>query len=45
MKALFVLNGPPNGTEHCYDARRLAGASAEADYLLVFQPIFGSGFG
>lgn len=31
MKALFVLNHPPYGTEHCYNALRLAGALAKSD--------------
>jgi uncharacterized protein involved in oxidation of intracellular sulfur len=26
MKALIILNDPPYGTEHCYNALRLAGA-------------------
>jgi uncharacterized protein involved in oxidation of intracellular sulfur len=26
MKTLFILNEPPYGTEHCYNALRLAGA-------------------
>jgi uncharacterized protein involved in oxidation of intracellular sulfur len=26
MKALFILNDPPYGTERCYNALRLAGA-------------------
>lgn len=26
MRALFILNHPPYGTEHCFNALRLAGA-------------------
>lgn len=29
MKVLFILNHPPYGTEHCYNALRLAGALAK----------------
>lgn len=29
MKVLFILNHPPYGTEHCYNALRLAGAMAK----------------
>ena len=29
MKALFILNDPPYGTERCYNALRLAGALAK----------------
>jgi uncharacterized protein involved in oxidation of intracellular sulfur len=31
MKALFVLNDPPYGTEHCYNALRLANALLRND--------------
>ncbi len=31
MKALFVLNDPPYGTERCYNALRLAHALAKSD--------------
>ncbi len=31
MKALFVLNDPPYGSERCYNALRLAGALAKSD--------------
>lgn len=31
MKALFVLNDPPYGTERCYNALRLAHALAKND--------------
>ncbi len=31
MKALFVLNGPPYGTERCYNALRLAHALLKND--------------
>lgn len=31
MKALFVLNDPPYGTERCYNALRLAHALLKAD--------------
>ena len=29
MKVLFILNHPPYGTEHCFNALRLAGAMAK----------------
>lgn len=29
MKVLFILNHPPYGNEHCFNARRLAGAMAK----------------
>ena len=29
MKVLFILNHPPYGTEHCFNALRLAGAVAK----------------
>lgn len=29
MKVLFILNGPPYGTENCYNAIRLANALAK----------------
>jgi uncharacterized protein involved in oxidation of intracellular sulfur len=29
VKVLFILNHPPYGTEHCYNALRLAGAIAK----------------
>ena len=31
MKTLFILNGPPYGTEHSYNGLRLAGALAKRD--------------
>lgn len=31
MKALFILNEPPYGTEHCYNALRLAHAILKKD--------------
>ena len=31
MKALFILNDPPYGTERCYNALRLAGALLKKD--------------
>ena len=31
MKTLFILNHPPYGTEHCYNALRLAGALIKND--------------
>lgn len=31
MKMLFILNHPPYGTEHCYNALRLAGALIKND--------------
>lgn len=31
MKTLFILNGPPYGTEHCYNALRLAHALLKKD--------------
>jgi uncharacterized protein involved in oxidation of intracellular sulfur len=31
MKALFILNDPPYGTERCYNALRLAHALQQAD--------------
>lgn len=31
MKALFILNDPPYGTERCYNALRLAHAMAKAE--------------
>lgn len=31
MKTLFILNHPPYGTEHCYNAFRLAGALIKND--------------
>ena len=31
MKILFILNDPPYGTEHCYNALRLANALGKAD--------------
>lgn len=31
MKALFILNDPPYGTERSYNALRLAGATAHAE--------------
>jgi uncharacterized protein involved in oxidation of intracellular sulfur len=31
MKALIVLDDPPYGTEHCYNALRLAGALIKND--------------
>jgi sulfur relay (sulfurtransferase) complex TusBCD TusD component (DsrE family) len=34
MKALIVLNDPPYGTEHCYNALRLAGALIKNEVLL-----------
>lgn len=31
MKTLFIINHPPYGTEHCYNALRLAGALLKQD--------------
>jgi uncharacterized protein involved in oxidation of intracellular sulfur len=31
MKTLFILNGPPYGTEHSYNALRLAGSLAKRE--------------
>ena len=31
MKTLFILNGPPYGTEHCYNALRLVHALLKKD--------------
>jgi len=31
VKTLFILNGPPYGTEHSYNGLRLAGALAKRD--------------
>ena len=31
MKALFILNDPPYGTERCYNALRLANALVKSD--------------
>jgi uncharacterized protein involved in oxidation of intracellular sulfur len=31
MKALFILNDPPYGTERCYNGLRLAGAAAKRE--------------
>ena len=31
MKTLFILNGPPYGTEHSYNGLRLAGSVAKRD--------------
>jgi uncharacterized protein involved in oxidation of intracellular sulfur len=39
MKSLLILNGPPYGTERCYNGLRLALALAkrsEADEVIVF---------
>jgi uncharacterized protein involved in oxidation of intracellular sulfur len=31
VKTLFILNGPPYGTEHSYNGLRLAGALAKRE--------------
>jgi len=31
VKTLFIINHPPYGTEHCYNALRLAGALLKQD--------------
>lgn len=36
MHTLFIINDPPYGTEHGYNALRLAQGTAEADRVLVF---------
>jgi uncharacterized protein involved in oxidation of intracellular sulfur len=38
MKTLFILNGPPYGTEHSYNGCRLAGALArrESEQVRIF---------
>ena len=38
MKTLFILNGPPYGTEHSYNGLRLAGALAkrEGEQVRIF---------
>jgi len=48
MKALFILNDPPYGTERCYDALRLAGAlvknnpAAEITVFLMADSVVGA---
>ncbi|MDE2227814.1 MAG: DsrE family protein [Alphaproteobacteria bacterium] len=48
MKALFILNDPPYGTERCYNALRLAGTlikkdpSAEITVFLMADSVIGA---
>jgi uncharacterized protein involved in oxidation of intracellular sulfur len=38
MKALFILNGPPYGSELTYNALRLANALAKREHTTKFAP-------